>query len=152
MIFPAALARTSARLSTTAAIVGRQSAAGCAARASFVSSVRFLSSALKDSYEFVTVEKREGGVGLITLNRPKALNALCDDLFYDLVHAGRALDDDDDVGCMVLTGSTKAFAAGADIAEMKDRTYDYAYQKVKCPIVHLYSTYSSNEVFVPLVW
>lgn len=65
---------------------------------------------------------------MITLNRPKALNALCDDLFKDLVHAGKALDADDDIGCMVLTGSTKAFAAGADISEMKERTFDFAYQ------------------------
>ena len=85
---------------------------------------------LKDSYEYVEVEKTEGGVGLIRLNRPKALNALCDDLFKDLVHAGQALDADNDIGCMVLTGSTKAFAAGADISEMKDRTFDYAYQTV----------------------
>lgn len=83
---------------------------------------------LKDKYAYIEVEKTEGGVGLIRLNRPKALNALCDDLFKDLVHAGQALDGDDDVGCMVLTGSTKAFAAGADISEMKERTFDYAYQ------------------------
>ena len=85
---------------------------------------------LKDKYDYVEVEKTEGGVGLIRLNRPKALNALCDDLFKDLVHAGQALDADKDIGCMVLTGSTKAFAAGADISEMKDRTFDYAYQTV----------------------
>lgn len=86
---------------------------------------------LKDSYEYVTVEKKnEGAVALITLNRPKALNALCDDLFTDLIHAATALDKDEGVGCLVLTGSPKAFAAGADISEMKDRTFDYAYQKV----------------------
>ena len=85
---------------------------------------------LKEKYEYIKVEKTDGGVGLITLDRPKALNALCDDLFKDLVHAGQALDADNDVGCMVLTGSTKAFAAGADISEMKDRTFDYAYQTV----------------------
>jgi 1,4-dihydroxy-2-naphthoyl-CoA synthase len=90
---------------------------------------------LKDSYEYITVEKRDGGVGLITLNRPKALNALCDDLFNDLVHAGKALDTDNDIGCMVLTGSTKAFAAGADISEMKDRTFDHAYQTVRAAYI-----------------
>jgi enoyl-CoA hydratase len=68
------------------------------------------------------VEKR-GPVGLIALNRPKALNALCKALIVDL---GAALDDmeaDDAIGCVVLTGSDKAFAAGADIKEMASRTY-----------------------------
>ncbi len=79
----------------------------------------FSCSALKESYEYIQVEKRSpgtnvagGSVGLITLHRPKALNALCDALFDDLIHAARALNDDEDVGCLVLTGSTKAFAAG----------------------------------------
>jgi enoyl-CoA hydratase/carnithine racemase len=88
---------------------------------------------LKDSYEYVTVEKlteRDAAVALITLNRPQALNALCDALFEDLIHAATAVDSDDSIGCLVLTGSTKAFAAGADISEMKDRTFDYAYKKV----------------------
>ena len=92
---------------------------------------------LRDKYEYVEVEKKEGGVGLIRLNRPKALNALCDDLFKDLLHAGQALDGDKDIGCLVLTGSTKAFAAGADISEMKDRTFDYAYQTVRMFMVHM---------------
>jgi len=85
---------------------------------------------LKDGYEYVKVEKREGGVGLITLNRPKTLNALCDALFEDLIHAGKALDSDESVGCMVLTGSQKAFAAGADISEMSTKTFDEVYSKV----------------------
>jgi Enoyl-CoA hydratase/isomerase len=86
---------------------------------------------LQDSYEYIKVEKRADiGVGLLTLDRPKALNALCDGLFVDLLHAARALDDDDEIGCMVLTGSQKAFAAGADISEMKDKTFDHTYKKV----------------------
>ena len=72
----------------------------------------------------------EKGVGLIRLHRPKALNALSDALFDDLIHAATALNQDDAIGCLVLTGSPKAFAAGADISEMKDRTFDFAYQKV----------------------
>ena len=87
--------------------------------------------ALKDEYEFVKVEKPHENVGVITLHRPKALNALCDGLFADLIHAATALDNDDAVGCLVLTGSPKAFAAGADISEMKDRKFDYAYKKVR---------------------
>lgn len=91
---------------------------------------RCMFSTLKDSYEYVKVETKENGVGLITLDRPKALNALCDALFDDLIHAATALDKDDSIGCLVLTGSQKAFAAGADISEMKDRTFAYAYQTV----------------------
>ena len=98
---------------------------------------------LKDSYDHVLVERRfsdeypqeKCGVGLITLNRPKALNALCDGLFDDLVHAATVLDEDDAIGCLVLTGSQKAFAAGADIAEMSKREFSVAYKSVSC--VHL---------------
>lgn len=76
-------------------------------------------SSLKDSYNHILAEKRlpdssacGGGVGLITLHRPKALNALCDALFEDLIHAVHAFEEDEDVGCVVVTGSPKAFAAG----------------------------------------
>ena len=87
---------------------------------------------LKDSYEYIQVDRRANiGVGVIALHRPQALNALCDALFQDLLHATTALDQDDAIGCLVLTGSTpKAFAAGADISEMKDRTFDFAYKTV----------------------
>lgn len=91
---------------------------------------------LKD-YEHVLVERRfsednpgKCGVGLITLNRPKALNALCDALFDDLIDAASTLDGEDDIGCMVITGSSKAFAAGADISEMSQREFPYAYKNV----------------------
>ena len=57
-------------------------------------------------------QQQRGGVGIITLHRPKALNALCDALFDDLIHAVKAFDDDETIGCMVITGSGKAFAAG----------------------------------------
>jgi enoyl-CoA hydratase len=78
------------------------------------------------AYEMILVETR-GRVGLITLNRPKALNALCDQLMEELGHALRGFDADPIVGAIVLTGSDKAFAAGADIKEMKDRTYPGVY-------------------------
>ena len=74
------------------------------------------------AYEHILVETR-GPVGLITLNRPKALNALCAGLIAEL---GEALDDMEanaEIGAIVLTGSEKAFAAGADIKEMADKTY-----------------------------
>ncbi len=77
-------------------------------------------------YENILVETR-GRVGLITLNRPKALNALCVGLIKDLGAALDAFEADDEVGCIVLTGSEKAFAAGADIKEMADKSYMDAY-------------------------
>jgi len=70
------------------------------------------------AYENILVERR-GRVGLITLNRPKALNALSSGLFADLNAALDAFEADEDVCCLVLTGSEKAFAAGADIKEMQ---------------------------------
>jgi enoyl-CoA hydratase len=64
-----------------------------------------------------------GRVALIRLNRPKALNALCDQLMDELGAALLAFDADPGIGAIVLTGSERAFAAGADIKEMKDRSY-----------------------------
>ena len=79
------------------------------------------------TYENILVEKREGGVGLITLNRPKALNALCHALFADLIKALDEYDKDPAIHAIVLTGSKKAFAAGADIKEMEKNTYPDTY-------------------------
>ena len=73
-------------------------------------------------YENILAEKR-GAVGLITLHRPQALNALCGPLMDELTHAIDGFDKDEAIGCMVLTGSEKAFAAGADIKEMAPKTY-----------------------------
>jgi len=87
-----------------------------------------MSSGLKPEYEFIKAEVN-GNAGLITLNRPKALNALCDGLLKDLIHAARAFDNDDNVGAIVITGSEKAFAAGADIKEMATREYIEVYTK-----------------------
>lgn len=94
-------------------------------RTAFKFSTRFnarYSSTLKPSYDLIKTEVR-GKVGLITLNRPKALNALCNGLINDIVHAATAFDHDDNIGAIVITGSEKAFAAGADIKEMSTRTY-----------------------------
>ncbi|MBX6321276.1 MAG: enoyl-CoA hydratase [Rhodospirillaceae bacterium] len=74
------------------------------------------------SYELLIVEKR-GRVGLITLNRPKALNALSDALIAELNHALDEFEADEAVRAIVLTGSERAFAAGADVREMQGRTY-----------------------------
>src|SRR5258706_12179629 len=74
------------------------------------------------AYEFITVERKDR-VGLVTLNRPKQLNALNPRLMQELGDALQALDADDAIGAIVLTGSEKAFAAGADIGVMKDYSY-----------------------------
>ena len=74
------------------------------------------------SGELVLVARR-GNVGLITLNRPKVFNALSDALTLELTAALDRFEADDEVGAMVLTGNEKAFAAGADIKEMRDKSF-----------------------------
>lgn len=74
------------------------------------------------AFETVLFEKR-GKVGLITLNRPQALNAINAQLVSELNQVLDACEADEDIAAMVLTGSEKAFAAGADIKEMKDKTF-----------------------------
>jgi len=74
------------------------------------------------AYEHILVETR-GAVGLITLNRPKALNALCAKLIAELAEALDDMEANGDIGAIVLTGSEKAFAAGADIKEMSEKSY-----------------------------
>jgi enoyl-CoA hydratase len=80
------------------------------------------------AYETILLEKR-GRVGIITLNRPKALNALNAQLISELNHALDDCEADEGIGAMVLTGSEKAFAAGADIKEMKDYGFIDVYKK-----------------------
>jgi enoyl-CoA hydratase len=74
------------------------------------------------SYEHILVETR-GRVGVIRLNRPQALNALNAKLRAELAAAIDAFEADDKIGCMLITGSEKAFAAGADIKEMVDKSF-----------------------------
>lgn len=74
------------------------------------------------AYENILVETK-GRVGIIRLNRPKALNALCDALVREVGKALDAFEADSAIGAIVLTGSEKAFAAGADIKEMASRSY-----------------------------
>ena len=73
-------------------------------------------------YQNIIVETR-GKVGMVTLNRPQALNALSPELMRELAAALDAFESDDNVGCMIVTGSDKAFAAGADIKAMKEKSY-----------------------------
>jgi enoyl-CoA hydratase len=80
------------------------------------------------AYQNIKTETK-GRVGIIRLDRPKALNALCAELVRELGQALDAFEADPGIGCMVLTGSDKAFAAGADIKEMKDQTYQDVFLK-----------------------
>ena len=78
------------------------------------------------TYENILTERR-GRVGLVTLHRPKQLNALNDALMNELGEALATFDADEAIGAMVITGSDKAFAAGADIGAMKDRSFRDVY-------------------------
>ncbi|XP_043453912.1 enoyl-CoA hydratase, mitochondrial isoform X2 [Prionailurus bengalensis] len=96
---------------------------GCAALRAFASGADF---------QYLITEKKgkDGNVGLIQLNRPKALNALCNGLMMELNQALDAFEEDPAVGAIVLTGGEKAFAAGADIKEMQSRTFQDCYSSM----------------------
>ena len=79
------------------------------------------------AYEVIEVRTEAEKVGIITLNRPKALNALNDQLMDELGQALKAFDADPKIGCIILTGSEKAFAAGADITAMAKFSFADAY-------------------------
>ncbi|MET0170353.1 MAG: enoyl-CoA hydratase [Aliihoeflea sp.] len=104
------------------------------------------------TFETILVETR-GKVGLITLNRPKALNALNSQVLKDVVAAAEAFEADPKIGAIILTGSEKAFAAGADIKEMHSKSYidmymqDFfsgwdAFLRVRKPIIAAVSGYA----------
>jgi len=80
------------------------------------------------TYELIQVRTEAGKVGIITLNRPKQLNALNEQLMNELGSALKAFDADEAIGCMVITGSEKAFAAGADIGAMATYTFADVYK------------------------
>ena len=75
-----------------------------------------------DKLENITFEKT-GKIGVIRLNRPESLNALCDNLIKELNQTLDIIEQDDQISVVVLTGSEKAFAAGADISEMSDKNF-----------------------------
>ena len=80
------------------------------------------------NYELIQVRTEAGKVGIITLNRPKQLNALNDALMTELGQALQAFDADPAIGCVVITGSEKAFAAGADIGAMASYSFADVYK------------------------
>ena len=105
------------------------------------------------NYEAILVEIKEK-VAIITLNRPKALNALNDQLMDDVGHALTRFDQDEQIGCIIVTGSEKAFAAGADITLMANYTYMDAFKgnyvtknwehirKIRKPVIAAVSGYA----------
>jgi len=86
-------------------------------------------SSTTSAYQYILVDKRgeKSNIGVITLNRPKALNALCAGLMNEVGAALDVLESDGDVGAIIITGSERAFAAGADIKEMKDHQFANVY-------------------------
>jgi enoyl-CoA hydratase len=80
------------------------------------------------NYEMITVRTEGDKVGIVTLNRPKQLNALNDQLMTELGDALKAFDANEAIGCMIITGSEKAFAAGADIGAMANYSFADAYK------------------------
>lgn len=105
------------------------------------------------TFETILLDKQDG-VGLITLNRPEALNALNRKLLSELGDALLSLDHDDEIGAIIITGSEKAFAAGADIKEMSELTYaevlkedkfaqiNDVFAKVRKPVIAAVSGYA----------
>ncbi|KAK9460283.1 ClpP/crotonase-like domain-containing protein [Lipomyces oligophaga] len=91
--------------------------------------VRKFSTTKTRTYDHILTSTPAEGVFQVTLNRPKALNALCTPLIYELRDAMRTADCDSSIGAIVMTGSERAFAAGADIKEMKDMTFAQAYSQ-----------------------
>lgn len=81
--------------------------------------------ASQGSFQYIKTHKAgtKSNVGVITLNRPKALNALCNGLMQEVSDAIEVFENDERVGAIIITGSEKAFAAGADIKEMQNNTY-----------------------------
>ena len=79
-------------------------------------------------YEFITTRTEAGQVGIVTLNRPKQLNALSGELMRELGRALKDFDADQAIGCIIVTGSEKAFAAGADIGAMAGYSFADVYR------------------------
>ncbi|XP_078284394.1 enoyl-CoA hydratase, mitochondrial [Rhinoraja longicauda] len=101
----------------------------CASRSRPLAAAAVRASSVGAQYQHILVEKKgeKGNVGFIQLNRTKALNALCDELMREVGQALDEFENDPKVGAVVLTGSERAFAAGADIKEMENKTFQECY-------------------------
>uniref|UniRef100_A0A673FQT8 Enoyl-CoA hydratase, mitochondrial n=1 Tax=Sinocyclocheilus rhinocerous TaxID=307959 RepID=A0A673FQT8_9TELE len=111
-------------------------------------------------YQYILVDKKgeKKNVGFIQLNRPKALNALCDGLMMEVGKVLDAFEADSEVGAIIITGSEKAFAAGADIKEMQNRTFQECYggnflahwnrvSTVKKPVIAAVNGFAVGKIF-----
>ena len=78
-------------------------------------------------YKYMLTE-RKGNVGIVTFNRPDALNALNEEVATEVTDALMAFDADDSIGCMILAGGDKAFCAGADLKWIADQTFETSYR------------------------
>eukprot|EP00743_Colponemidia_sp_Colp-15_P003984 GILK01004296.1.p1 GENE.GILK01004296.1~~GILK01004296.1.p1 ORF type:complete len:289 (-),score=47.55 GILK01004296.1:193-1059(-) len=110
--------------------MGESTCSFCIMLSRIALSRRFLSPrcfSTASNLQYLITEKKPNGVGMITLNRPKALNALCNALILELNSSLKAFEGDNEIGAIVITGSEKSFAAGADIKEMSSQTYMSAY-------------------------
>jgi enoyl-CoA hydratase len=108
--------------------IGKMSLSSCTSKSlkrSLILCSRSYSAASLSKYKHLLtdVKGQNKNIGLIQLNRPKALNALCAELMDELSDAVKKFDSDPSIGCMILTGSTRAFAAGADIKEMQNKKF-----------------------------
>lgn len=116
--------------SVRAAVSPARAVAPLSGRATLTTSLpRFSPAATETEYRCIKVSDPKEGVRLVTLHRPKALNALNSELFHELNDAAKKADDDTSINAIVITGSEKAFAAGADIKEMKEMTFAAAYKQ-----------------------
>lgn len=113
-------------LGSLASRAGFRSASALSSR-SIPAQARSFCNVASREYETILVETR-GKVALVTLNRPKALNALCTPLLNDVRDAFKRIDEDSNLGAIVVTGSNKAFAAGADIKEMSELSFMDCYK------------------------
>jgi len=112
---------------------GRQTSFSSLSSKSLANSTRCLSTS---PWQHIKTERRgtNARVGLVALNRPKALNALCGPLMEELTQALGEWDKDPSIGAMVVTGNEKAFAAGADIKEMQDEDFAFLYMNSKADV------------------
>jgi enoyl-CoA hydratase len=117
-------------MSTNTQTVASRNANSAAAKQGAASAVTAIAAvaATASAAPSIIIERRQR-VGLITLNRPKTLNAIDTQMAADVLAALTAFDADDDIGVIVITGSPRAFAAGADIAEMADKTFSDLYAR-----------------------
>ncbi|TGZ37562.1 putative enoyl-CoA hydratase, mitochondrial [Temnothorax longispinosus] len=106
-------------------IIGKSKAMEMVLTGNMISAEEAEKSGQTSNYEFIKVETagEKKNVGIVTLNRPKALNALCNQLMTEVNHALDHLNSDSSIAAVVITGNEKAFAAGADIKEMKDNSF-----------------------------